>query len=248
MKLNDRVSLVGSGDLAGVSITHPLDCHVYLLDCEDEYALIDAGGGQDISAIISTIEEDGFDLGKVRYLLLTHTHFDHAGGARGIRDALNLQVVASELSARILETGDETAISLDRAKIAGFYPEEVKFISCPVDVITNRDTILEIGCTKISVISTPGHSNDHISYLTSEDNPILFGGDSVFVGGKIILQNIPDCNLQEYIKTIDELSNYNVTSLLPGHGLFAMKRGDQHIQLAKSQLEQLIIPPNLPIP
>ena len=44
MKITERVHVVGSGRV-GFNLTHPIDCHVYLLNGGDEYALIDAGSG-----------------------------------------------------------------------------------------------------------------------------------------------------------------------------------------------------------
>jgi hydroxyacylglutathione hydrolase len=49
MRLTDRVGLVGWG-ANGFDLTHPLDCHVYLLHGGSELALIDAGAGLDVAA------------------------------------------------------------------------------------------------------------------------------------------------------------------------------------------------------
>ena len=66
MKLADRLYLVGSGDFG---LTDDYDCHVYLLDGDTEAALIDAGGGRDVGAILDNIRRDGIPLARVRYLL-----------------------------------------------------------------------------------------------------------------------------------------------------------------------------------
>ena len=55
MKLTDNVYLVGSGML-GFGLTDDYDCHMYLLDGGSEAALIDAGGGRDVSSVIKVIE------------------------------------------------------------------------------------------------------------------------------------------------------------------------------------------------
>ena len=74
MRLTRDVLLVGGGD-TGFNISHPLDCHIYLLDGGDEFALIDAGIGGPTSQtdqILANIEEDGIDPARVGRLLLTH--------------------------------------------------------------------------------------------------------------------------------------------------------------------------------
>src|SRR5262247_3518580 len=112
MKIADRIHLVGSGQL-GFSLTDDFDCHVYLLDGGSECALIDAGGGRDLNAILAQIEADGLDPRQVRKLLLTHAHADHAAGGAGLRERLDLDVLASPTAARYVREGDERAISLD---------------------------------------------------------------------------------------------------------------------------------------
>jgi glyoxylase-like metal-dependent hydrolase (beta-lactamase superfamily II) len=121
VKLADRIHLVASGQL-GVGLTDDFDCHVYLLDGGGEYALIDAGGGRDTEGLLRQVADDGLDPTRIRTLLLTHGHADHAAGAAALRARLGLRVIASAPVARYLREGDERAISLEAARRAGAYP------------------------------------------------------------------------------------------------------------------------------
>src|SRR5918998_350246 len=124
MRLTRDVALVGGGN-NGFDISAPLDCHVYLLDGGDELALVDAGvGGNagDTALILANLEADGYDLGKLRRVLLTHYHADHAGGAAELRDRIGCTVHGSPLTAIAVAAGDEETINLPFAKKAGFYP------------------------------------------------------------------------------------------------------------------------------
>src|SRR5205807_3871526 len=126
MKLSERVYLVGSGS-NGFDLTDPFDCHVYLLDGGDELALIDVGAGMGAEAIVQNVRRDGFDPSLIRHLVLTHGHGDHAGGAARMRRLLGEPAVhASGLIADSLRTGDEKAVSLDVAKVAGIYPPDYR--------------------------------------------------------------------------------------------------------------------------
>jgi hydroxyacylglutathione hydrolase len=80
MRLTPQLYLVGSGE---VGLSDPDDCHVYLLDGGDEYALIDAGCGTErsVTGIVRAIEAEGLDLVRLRTVLLTHWHFDHSSSA-----------------------------------------------------------------------------------------------------------------------------------------------------------------------
>ena len=57
IRLCDDVFIVGSGSL-GFDLTHPSDCHVYLVNAGPEAALVDAGAGMAVEQIMSNIEAD----------------------------------------------------------------------------------------------------------------------------------------------------------------------------------------------
>src|SRR5262249_22193728 len=84
VKLSDRIYLVGSGGL-GFDLSDPFDCHVYLLDGGGELALVDVGAGMGAEAIVENVRREGLDPRRIRHLILTHAHGDHAGGAARMR-------------------------------------------------------------------------------------------------------------------------------------------------------------------
>jgi hydroxyacylglutathione hydrolase len=247
MKIADRIYLVASGDL-GFSLTDAYDCHVYLVDGGSEAALIDAGGGRDIAAILRIAEFDGIALDRIRSLLLTHGHADHAAGAARLREALHLRVLAAHDIAGALRRGDEggIGIALGPAKEAGMYPAEFEFPACPVDLELYEGQMLQVGDLQLQVLETPGHSAGHLSFLLEKDGQqILFCGDAVFYGGRIVLQNVPDCDLQACLRTIERLSRLSVDLFLPGHLCFSLSRGQRHLDAAMQPLTRLGVPPGL---
>ena len=243
MKLTDRHYLVGSGDFG---LSDALDCHVFLLDGGSKAALIDAGGGQDITSIIRNIEHDGVPLERIRYLLLTHGHADHAGGAAGLREALDVQVLASHEIASFLRAGDEQAISLDVARKAGVYPPDFSFRPYPVDRELADGQQVVIGDCHLTVMETPGHAAGCLCFVMERaGQQTLFAGDTLFFGGRILLQNIADCDLQAHLRSIQRLSKLSVDAFLPGHRGFALRNGQRHIDAAMQTMKRLGVPPNL---
>ena len=79
MKILDDVYLVGSGQMG---VSHPFDCHVYLIDGGDELALVDSGAGVEVKLLLANLRRDGLDREKIGKILLTHHHADHSGDAR----------------------------------------------------------------------------------------------------------------------------------------------------------------------
>ena len=106
MKLTDRIYLVGSGAV-GFGMTDPFDCHVYLLDGGGELALIDVGAGMGAEAIVENVRREGFDPARIRHVVLTHAHGDHAGGAARMRGLLDSPAMyLSAETAHYIRNGD----------------------------------------------------------------------------------------------------------------------------------------------
>jgi len=245
MRIRDDVALVGSGDIAGFSLTDPYDCSIYLLDGGDELALIDAGSGEDVDELIAQVRAAGCRPERIRYVFLTHAHFDHAGGCRALRDRLGVQVVALAEAARRVRTADTEATAFAAAQRAGMYPAHLRCEPCPVDRVVVDGETLAVGRLRLTALATPGHSADHCAYLLAGQAPALFSGDCVLAGGRVIIQHIADCLLEDYARSIRKLAAQDFTALLPGHGLFALNRGRRHLDVAVAALDQLLMPGNL---
>src|SRR6266576_6154632 len=92
------------------------------------------GAGMGAAAIIANVERDGFDPARIRHLILTHGHGDHAGGAARFRKLLGEPAIhVSGVIAESLRQGDEKAMSIDVAKQAGIYPLDYHLEPFPVD-------------------------------------------------------------------------------------------------------------------
>lgn len=243
MRLCDRVYLVGSGS-NGFDLTDPYDCHVYLIDGGRELALIDIGAGMGAAGIIENVRRDGFDPARVRHLILTHGHGDHAGGAAHMRKLLGEPAIyASGAIAESLRRGDERALSLDVAKQAGIYPLDYHLEPCPVDHELEEGATVEVGSLRLTILDTPGHSDGHVSLLLEDGGQtMLFAGDVIFFGGKILLQNIRDCRLDALITSLRKLRQLAISALFPGHLTLSLKDGQRHIERANQVLDRLLIP------
>lgn len=247
MRLTPDIALVGGGNF-GFNLSAPLDCHVYLIDGGDELALVDTGiGGPhgETDTIIANIEADGYDLSKLKTLLLTHYHADHAGGAADFRERLGVTVLGSQLCAEALSSGDEDVISLPFAKASGFYPADYVFRACPAEAAFVEGESFKIGRLTITPFDTPGHSRGHVSFLVEGgDRRYLIGGDLVFQGGTIILQNIPDCSIQEYAESCRKMAQVEFDALLPGHLSISLRDGKRHVDAAAAAFSKLMVPKN----
>ena len=243
MRLADRIHLVGSGTM-GFDLTDPYDCHIFLIDGGGELALIDVGAGMGAEQVLEHVRADGFDPARIRQIVLTHAHVDHAGGAARFRELLGgPALLCSHAIAGFVRDGDERGVSLDVAKKAGFYPEEYALEPCPVDGELADGDEIRVGDLALTVLETPGHADGHVSLLLERgEERLLFGGDVVFFGGTILLQNTWDCRLPEQIRSLRRLRELEITGLLPGHLTLSLKNGQRHVERANEALDRLLIP------
>lgn len=248
MRVTDEVYLVGGGSTIAFGLSNAPDCHVYLINGGEELTLVDCGmaDGNSLERIARNIEAEGLDLGRLRRLILTHYHVDHAGGAARFQERFGLEVFAPAGAAEALRTGDERAVALDVAKRAGYYDADYRFIPVRVDhELTDGDRV-PLGSLQLEVYDTPGHCDGHASYLlVGRSRRYLFAGDAVFHGGLIVLQNIHDCSIQRSATSVEKLAGLEFDTLLPGHGAIAVDDGGSHVRLAAAAFNSLFVPKNL---
>ena len=241
MKIARDVYMVGSGQL-GLSNTY--DCHVYLLDGGTELALIDAGVGLSPDRIIANIREEGFSEKDISCLLLTHSHADHAGGCGALKALTGAKVICVEAEGRLLEAGSEEELGLDAAKRSAMYPDGYAFQHTRPDQIVGHGETLRVGRYRVQVIEVPGHSVGSTCYLVDLSGyRILFSSDVVFHGGTIGLGNWPGSSLDAYRRYIGRLTGLSVDALLPGHFLWTLEKGQDHLDAAVANLELAWVPP-----
>ena len=243
MQLVPRVHLVGSGS-GGFDLTDAFDCHVYLLDGGAEAALIDVGIGDGLDAILANVEAAGVAAERIRYVLLTHAHPDHAGGSAKLRERLpNAEVVASAPVAKWVRTGDEEAVSLELGKRAEFYPHDYRLIPAPVEREVAEGERIRVGELELAVVETPGHADGHLSYLVRVgERNVLFGGDLVFFGGLVSLEHTWDCRIREYGRSMAKLRDAAVDVLLPGHHGVSLDGGQRHVDAANRLFDHGFVP------
>ncbi len=246
MQLQQGIHLVGSG-IMGFGLSDPYDCHVFLIDGGTELALIDVGAGMGVDRIIENIVRSGFDPKNVRTVILTHGHADHAGGLAPLCRALERpSVVGSSVTRGRLEGADEHAVGLDIAKSAGYYPTDYVLEPHAVDREVGSGDRIEVGQLTLEVIETPGHCDGHLSLLVeSRGKRSLFSGDSIFFGGSILLQNVPDCRLDAQIDSLRRLRPLAIDCLFPSHLAFSLENGQRHIERANCALDGMLIPNQL---
>lgn len=166
LKITEEIDQVGGGNL-----TSPEDAAIYLLHSREAAALVDAGCGQSHLQLFQNIEACGVPLDRIEFLLITHCHFDHTGGAQAVRDRTGCKIVAHEMEARFLEEGDQ------RVTAAKWYGAFLKPFQVDMK-LKGEHQDLWLGQKRIEALHVPGHSPGSVVYVTeSEGLKVLFGQD-----------------------------------------------------------------------
>lgn len=168
-------------------------------DESKEFAVVDPS--TDPSAADSYFRE-GYTL---KYVLLTHGHFDHILFVDEWR-AYGAKVCIHEGDAEFL--GDPS-----KSLYLQFFARETRHQDA--DILLREGSKLTLGSNKIEVISTPGHTKGSVCYLFDE---IMISGDTLFEGmiGRTDLYGASCADMQESLKKLSAIqTDYTV---YPGHG------------------------------
>lgn len=199
--------------VGGSELTDPADAAIYLVRFGNKAALVDAGCGRGHARLTKHIAECLEPDDKLEYLLLTHCHFDHTGGAEAVRKEFGCRIVAHELDAVYLESGNNEVTA------ASWYGSRLKPL--PVDVkLQGEESNLAIGDGTVTALHWPGHSPGSVVFTAQMgDLLVLFGQD---VHGPIHPALLSDA--RQYQASLTKLAALNADLLLEGHfGVFETK-------------------------
>jgi glyoxylase-like metal-dependent hydrolase (beta-lactamase superfamily II) len=175
-QLNERIFIIDGFDLGTAERTG-----TYVI-AEEELTLIDTGGSPAVPHIKKGLSELGYSLEEVKYIIVTHVHLDHAGGAGLLlQDCPNAKVVVHPKGVQHL--ADPSRLIAGARMVFGEKFDELfdPVVPIPNDrllVKTEGDT-LEIGpsCT-LEFWDTPGHAKHHFGIYDPISNG-MFAGDTV---------------------------------------------------------------------
>lgn len=211
-RIKDNLWQVGGGGM-----TDPADAAVYLIRFEGKAALIDAGCGRKHSRLKQHITECLGSDAQLEYLLLTHSHFDHTGGAAAVKNEFGCRIVAHELDAVFLESGDSGVTG------ASWYGARLEPLTVDIKLQGEQST-LAIGNGSVTAIHCPGHSPGSVVYMTEVDGQrVLFGQD---VHGPIHPALLSDG--KQYQESLKKLLDLDADLLLEGH--FGIFRGREDVR------------------
>ena len=176
----------------------------YLVTGTKKNILIDASGKPEGKTIVKKLKK--FNI-VPDTLILTHSHWDHAGGTLNIKKKFpDMEIMASNQGLNSLKNPNEfnAAFSDIISKLR------------PIENVTpiKGDDVIDIGNNELRIIETPGHTNCSISIL-DEKNKTLFTGDAMgYIMGGAFLAPImaPEFSEKKLLSTIEKVRNIDFKS------------------------------------
>ncbi len=138
----------------------------WLLETDQGLILFDSLYGDLVDIAVDGIRELGFDPDDIRYLIVSHAHYDHIGGARRFQQEFGAVVLMTEADWQLSEGEPDFRD----------YPRPMRHLS-----LGNGDT-LNLGRTRLQFLQTPGHTLGVLSTVfTVYDSgyphtAVMFGG------------------------------------------------------------------------
>ncbi len=180
----------------------------------NNYLLTDTDSGE--AALIDCSSHDGDMLlflgaANLKYILLTHGHFDHCDGVRHIAEKTGAKIV--------IAAGDKHMATDTIANVSALFGSA--WIPYTPHITVADGDILPLGKEEIRVMATPGHTPGCVCYIAGEH---LFTGDTMMVGG-YGRTDFPGGDFGELLRSLKKINGIRKDySMYPGHGEIALKR------------------------
>ncbi|GAB3046310.1 MBL fold metallo-hydrolase [Virgibacillus ainsalahensis] len=224
IQLDHRIHLIDGFDLSVSQRTG-----AYVIN-EDELTIVETGPSPSVKHVKKGLDFLGFSLDQVKYIIVTHVHLDHAGGAGLLlRDCPNASVVVHPRGERHLINPKKLAAGARAVYGESFQELFEPIVPVPEDrlIVKGEGDTLKIGpeCT-LEFLDTPGHAKHHFSIYDPVSNGI-FTGDTVGVrydqliheGVDLFLPSTSpnhfDPNTMQ--SSIDRIAGMNVDRIYYGH-------------------------------
>ena len=135
-----------------------------LITSSKGHILIDGGTPKSAQTIIEHVRELGFKPEDIKVILVSHAHFDHAGGLAQLQRVSGATVLTSPAAKPVLESGKPDRGDPQFGALPDIEPVE--------NVKTVRDgEIVSVGPLAVKANYTPGHTRGGISWTWTAQEP-----------------------------------------------------------------------------
>ena len=172
----------------------------YLIVSGDEAALVDPSSAP--SHVTDALTENDC---KLKYILLTHGHYDHTKYVSKVKEMTGAKVCIHTADAEMLGDSDKNCYKLFN---------DGEQLAPAADVLLNDGDSLTLGHETVKVLFTPGHTKGSVCYIVGDS---IFTGDTLFRGsvGRTDFYGGDEAELIRSLRRLSDLEGEY--TLYPGH-------------------------------
>lgn len=165
----------------------------YLIEDAGEVAFIETNTAHSVPRLLAQLEAAGRSPEDVRYIIITHIHLDHAGGAGHLMKACpNATLLAHPKAA--MHAIDPSRIVAGARKVYGslfdlLYGDVLPVSEDRVQSMNDGESVT-LGSRTLTMLHTRGHANHHF-VVHDPDASAVFTGDSFGVAYPALQRNGP---------------------------------------------------------
>ena len=157
----------------------------YLVEKNGEIAIIETNTNYAVPIIMNAVKGLGYREEQVKYVIITHVHLDHAGGAGELINRLpDAKLVVHSLGARHMIHPERLVASVKgvygEKKYHELYGNIRPVPEKQVIEVQDLDRVI-LGGAELLCLETPGHANHHM-VVFDRDSGTIFSGDAFGIG------------------------------------------------------------------
>lgn len=196
--------------------------NIHFVERDGKYLMIDAGLPNDATGILKFMQKKSINPMDIDYLILTHTHPDHAGNAAFFQKEYGIKIIAGKDDLEIIQQGGYDKNLCPRGFQGAIIKRTIaakRFTPFQPDILVEREIDLE-------QFGWEGYAEIYKSH--TEGSLVVFLGKNVFVGdlirGKPLHSHKPAfhifmCDLTKNLNDIENVAQKDqYTTWFPGHG------------------------------
>jgi metallo-beta-lactamase class B len=192
---------------------------IYLVTTPQGHILINVGLEDSVSLIQQSVEKAGFRFSDIKFLLISHAHFDHDAGAARIKKLTGAKYMVMDSDVPVVESGGKKDF---------FYADTPGMLYPParVDRVLHDGDTVSLGDSVLTAHLTPGHTKGCTTWTMKvreggeSYDVVIVGSPNVNEGYKLVNNAVYPEIASDYEKTFAVLRSVHCDVFLGAHGSY----------------------------
>ena len=194
----------------------------FLIATPQGHILLDTGFAETVPLIQRSVEQLGFKVADIKFILGSHAHIDHTGGNAAMKRLTGASIVSSAADSVVLASGGADDFS-------PFPKDLMRYEPIRADRVVHDGDVIELGGTRLQAHLTPGHTRGATTWSMKvrdgdrEHDVVFFSSASIVEGTRLTTTPSYPGILDDYRATLAKLQALPCDIWFAPHGgQFAM--------------------------